>query len=201
MDVAFRVTTAMDAIEFSNVLLSISGSYDKVIAYRHEVPGNDHYHGLLEGYSNTPEWFRKKIKSIFNIESKMEYQCRFKDVSSSFISYMSKGTYDPVINIGFDPILVAQLKSLGYDGKARKIDDKKDKTRYDMYEIMRARCHTMNLLPRIHYLQIVEVIRKVLKDNRQVIGFYKVKDFYDMIMLDEDPGTIADRIQKYYEGI
>lgn len=201
MDVAFRVTTDMEPIEFSNILLSLSGSYDKVIAYRHEVPGNDHYHGLLEGYANTPEWFRKKIKSLFYLNSKMDYQCRFKDVSSSFISYMSKGTHDPVINIGYDPMVVQQLKSQGYDGKAaRRVEDKKDKTKYDMYEMMRARIHTQMLLPRVHYLEIVQVIRQILKDNRQVIGYFKIKDYYDMLMLDEDPGTIAEKIRNYYEN-
>lgn len=185
----------MEISRFFDSILSISGSYDKVIAYRHEIPGNNHYHGLLENYRDTPEWFRKKIKKLFNLESKAQYSCKYKDISCNFISYMSKGKLDPVINIGYDPILVSELKALGYDAKETL---KTEKTKWDYYEMMRGRIHTMGLYPIHDYEKVVEVIRKVLMDNKQVIGFYKIKDYYDMLMLSESPGTIAEKIRKYY---
>lgn len=89
---------------------------DKVLMYEHPEDGNIHCHFLLEGVYCTVETLKNAYKSL-GIQLRGPGQVSFKtsykagpttiDISEQtkgrYITYMTKGKYDPSYNKGYDP--------------------------------------------------------------------------------------------------
>lgn len=187
MAFAFRITD-----EFVNVKLDeLFELCEKVIVYQHNADGTvkrTHIHGLVEGCSRKEDTVRNRF-----FKGKYEYSMKTK-ADDTFIAYMSKGQYEPVYVKGYDPELIAQRKKEGYsptvtevkaiDGKlVRTVDDSKKKTKRELIEIMRSKYEE-----HMTDTNMLKMIRKVLIDNNEVIGMYKVLDFYDALLMYSDKG-------------
>jgi len=79
-----------------------------------------HCHGLVYDHRQTAETFRNKIKKYFNlvtqgsfaISNKYERGTVMADGHTrKYITYMSKGKYDPIMNIGYDQDNVNTMRS------------------------------------------------------------------------------------------
>lgn len=182
---AFRITD-----EFINVnLTDLFDICEKVIIYQHNADTSvkrTHIHGLVEGCARKEDTVRNKF-----FKGKFEYSMKTK-ANDTFIAYMSKGQYDPVYVKGYDLELIAQRKKEGYsptvtevkaiDGKlVRTVDEKGKKTKRELIEIMRSK-----YVEHMPDTEILKMIRKVLVQNNEVIGMYKVLDFYDALLMYSD---------------
>lgn len=99
-----------------NFLEEISTICDRAIFYYHPHGKTDgkspHIHGLLVNYKKTDDTIRKIIKQRFNITSVAG--CSISNTFSrgikmsemtypKYMTYMSKGIYDPIYSKGFEP--------------------------------------------------------------------------------------------------
>lgn len=162
----------------------------KVVVYQHtadESVKRTHIHGLIEGCSRKEDTVRNKF-----FKGKYEYSMKTK-VDDNFITYMSKGNLDPVYVKGYDPELIVLRKSQWVsqqpkatvklvDGKLVKgVDETKKRTKRELIEIMRSK-YEVGMLDTV----ILKMIRKVLIDNNEVIGMYKVLDYFDSLLMYSD---------------
>lgn len=189
--IAIRITD-----EFSNVnLTELFELCGKVAVYQHNADATvkrTHIHILLQECDRKYDTIRTKF-----MKGKFEYSMKQKQkdgrpVDDGYIAYMSKGQFDPVYVKGYDPELIAQRKKEGYsptvtevkaiDGKlVRTVDEKAKKTKRELIEIMRSK-----YVEHMPDTEILKMIRKVLTQNNEVIGMYKVLDFYDALLMYSD---------------
>jgi hypothetical protein len=76
---------------------------NQVVVYEHPEEGNVHCHALLVGVYDTTNTLRNDLKK-HNVPLKGAGQLSFKtaeDDYQRYITYMSKGKYDPKYNKGF----------------------------------------------------------------------------------------------------
>lgn len=199
VNVSFRVSREYDSSGITHVIEPILVHSSKAIVYYHDVSNNPHIHGYVEGYSKTPKWFRDCLKKAFSLTLKTDYSCNFNS-DSNFISYMSKGKLDPIFNKGFSVDEIQLYKSKGYDKgtdivKAPKVHDG-PKTKWQMLQDMRDKIAKKEVW-RIE--DKLEVIIHVLRDNKQVIGEYKVKDYYDTLEMYDNECSFIMRMKKKIE--
>lgn len=78
-----------------------------------------HIHGILWDHDQTAETLRNKIKKFFHLDNKTHYgisnkydrgQVMTEDSSHVYISYMTKGQFDPVYNVNYDDQYVNERK-------------------------------------------------------------------------------------------
>lgn len=200
LDIAFRVSKAYDSSGIANVIGPIMVHASKAIIYYHDVSDNPHIHGYVEGYSKSAKWFRETLKKQFGVMKRTEYTCNF-DASCNFITYMSKGKLDPIYNQGFNEEMVNELKAKGYDKgditKSKKTVSEPNKpTKWTLLkdiEDKAAKCGCLqfaNIYPKC----VLKHIIRVLHENKQLIGEYKVKDYFDSIFMYHDGDNFIDRM-------
>lgn len=106
---------------------------EKVIFYEHAGdPNNVHVHGLIVGFRKDKTTLKNWCKEALGMtpaRTQWSFPERTKEgepLTDGFISYMSKGKYDPSYSKGYTADEIQQWKAKGYDGK-RKNDEKPDK--------------------------------------------------------------------------
>lgn len=86
---------------------------NQVVVYEHPEEGNVHCHALLVGVYDTTNTLRNDLKK-HNVPLKGAGQLSFKtaeDEYQRYITYMSKGKYDPKYNKGFSDEEFLNLKT------------------------------------------------------------------------------------------
>lgn len=194
MNTAIRVTRAYDDMgDWS----SIFDMCEKVVVYEHQKDATvkqTHVHMYLGGYTRKEDTLRMRIKALGYKGVDFALKVKKEDgsaVDDSFITYMSKGNLLPKFVKGFDDGFIEQRKSewverrstvrLGTTGKlVRESDDRKVKTKKQLLELMVAEIPDGS-----GTRAILEGIRKVLVKENQVIGQYKMLDYYDSYIMYE----------------
>lgn len=96
---------------------------DKVLMYEHPEPNNIHCHFLLTGYYGSVESLKgayKRLGLVLKGPGQVSFKTTFKaqqvvieikeDTWGRYITYMTKGIYDPAYNKGFDPVYLETCK-------------------------------------------------------------------------------------------
>lgn len=119
---AFRISASY--ADIGSTLLKLIDLTEKVAIYEHpadEKVANTHIHGLLMTCSRKEDTLREKF---FKKHWKGKYQLAttYKDqdnkiqpVNEGYVTYMSKGVYDPSFVKGFTPERILELKALWID--------------------------------------------------------------------------------------
>lgn len=223
MNLAIRISRSYDEIkEWINGLKATS-----IIAYQHDADdevSRTHVHMLLIESGVKPDGLKARFKTLYgNIEkTDWSFASSFKDgqtptaitveSSSKFITYMSKGELTPVFSQGYNPEDVLRLtqqwvkpvKQLSVkNGKfVRQTDDVPDKpkkTRRTLVEIMLDRVKDED----IDYddtRKILSIIRRVLVENNEVVGMWKVMEYHDAVMMYGNEGAWLNMIAKKIEN-
>lgn len=199
MNVAIRVSVAYDVLTGFETIYELC---DKVVVYEHEADEEvktTHVHMLLEGYKRKEDTLRNAIKKHYtgpNFALKVK-----KDdgspVDDSFITYMSKGTLDPKYNKGYDDGFIATRRGewverrVGVRLQSGKLvkdpEEKKVKSKRELLALM-----TAEIQDGSGTRDILEGIRKVLIRENQVIGQYKMLDYYDSYLMYNQKGKWLD---------
>lgn len=165
MNIAFRVSLA-----FSDVKLEqLYEDCEKVIVYEH--PADDevsrtHIHGLCIGYKHKDDTFRKFFKGKYEYALTLKNKKTGAPVDETFITYMSKGCYDPVYvkNVSDEEIELG--KSLGFkveksDKKMSHTDkqlNKKGLSHWDVIEYVRSKAHKTIVLGKDEFGYMIEKV-------------------------------------------
>lgn len=211
---AFRISKPYE--EVKEQLIELIGLCSHVAIYQHEADDEikrTHIHGLLMGCDRKEDTIRNKyFKGIYE---KADYQLSstYKDskgvkqpVDIDYIVYMSKGSLLPSEVKGFSSETIEDKKSQWKnpivmlkveDGKF--VQDKKEpkkKTKYELLTIMRERYKKLSDYQKTndYYECGIDIIAEVLIENQEVIGEYKVKDYFDSLLMYEAQGTWKRRI-------
>jgi len=179
-------------------------TYDKIIVYEHpkdEEISRTHCHILVYGLtvkSDNLKYHLKKIDSSLN--GRTDWAFSDKEVDDKFITYMSKGIYKPTLVKCYTEIEIEEYTAkwinpvkMGIEHGRIIIDSPvkeiKKKTKRDLIELMKAR-----YLEEMDTEDVCKLIRKVLIENNEVIGMYKVMDYYDALLMYSDKRRFLDMV-------
>lgn len=223
MNLAIRISRSYDEIHEWVTGLKASS----IIAYQHDADdevSRTHVHMLVIESGVKPDGLKARFKTLYGNIDKTDWSfaSAFKDdgkvtpisveTSSKFITYMSKGELTPVYSQGYDPVEVLRLtqawvkptKQLTVkNGKfVRQTDDvpeKPKKTRRTLVEIMIDRIKDED----VEYDNtrgLLAIIRKVLIENNEVVGMWKVMDYHDAVLMYGNEGLWLSMIAKKIEN-
>jgi len=206
MNLAIRISRSFD--EIKDWIQGLKAKH--LIAYQHDADdevSRTHIHLLVIESGVKPDGMKARFKTLYGNIDKTDWSfaTAFKDSgnvtpiteesSSKFITYMSKGHLTPVHSIGYDPEHILNLtqqwvqpvKKLSVkNGKfVRQTDDVPDKpkkTRRTLIEIMLDRGKDLDLNAQDTHA-VLKMIRQVLVDNNEVVGMWKVMEYYDAWMM------------------
>lgn len=114
MDGPWKVYFRIGAKSIEETVIFLSNETStKSIWYFHPngVKAGPHVHGLLWNHATTAETFRNKIKKYFNLTNKTDYGLSNKyergtlmteETCHGYVTYMSKGKYDPILMKDYD---------------------------------------------------------------------------------------------------
>lgn len=166
----------------------------QIAVYEHEADeevSRTHIHMLVIDSEVNVDALKTRYKKQYGgIEAK---DWRFKydvdDNSYRCITYMSKGKLVPKLTKGYELSDIEKYTSdwiepnklILKDGKfVRDINEPGQKTKIQLLEQMRSRlCATDTTR------EILKAIRRVLIENRVIVGQYKMLDYYDSLMMYE----------------
>lgn len=190
MSYAIRVSRGYD-----DVFDWVDGLQAKtVIVYEHEADDEvkrTHIHLLLLDSTLKPDAMKARYKKLYGDIDKADWSFKVaKEDYEPFITYMSKGKLPPKLAKGIDVETITKLTKAWVEpeqkvsvklenGKfVRSVSDVPKKTKSQMLEQMRSRLSDTSS-PR----ERLSAIRKVLMENHEVIGQYKMMDYYDSLMM------------------
>ncbi len=181
-----------------------------------------HIHMLVMNCSIKPDTLKYRFKKLYGDIHKTDWSfaTEFKDresgkmipvtpeTSDKFITYMTKGHLVPVLSEGYDPFKVLELSQQWKDPKTTALkveggkfvripkqiaEEKKKKTKRDLIEIMVCKGKDENI-DSDDTTAVVNMIREVLVKHNEVIGMYKVMDYYDGYMMYADKERFVSMI-------
>lgn len=192
MSYALRITrTAKELMAFWERL---GGASLRLIVYEHSA-ARPHCHALVEGASVGTDSMKNWIKKALGVSTFPKTDWQFKastDNPLGFITYMSKGTLEPVYNKGFEPEQVNTLKGnwLSYATAMRSQGPRKPVAEplkwADMLDIAEKRLrdeerHAESTF-RVINLAIGIAKQVVYIENKALVGRHKFRDFVDTII-------------------
>lgn len=155
---------------------------------------------------------RDTLREKFSLKGNSDYTVSSWDKGDTYLIYMSKGKYDPFISIGVTHEQYVLCKSLYSSAKTANhlvastgptgtipyneviVSDSKVNrvTKYDLYYQMSemleedARECPIDIKSREGTEKMVDIVIRVLKNNRQKFPRYTVRDYVDMLRFSEE---------------
>lgn len=199
----YKLRLSLPWVDASGVVLRIAEQSESIIVYEHsEGCERPHIHalilGLKRGYDTVVGWMKSICPSRSDRSLGTSYGKEKKPLDLGFISYMSKGKYDPVYVKGITDDDIAERKGQGYykegskdivqieleNGKLVKKVSPSKKLQIDMLEEMRAEIGDVDY-DSLTDERIYKVIRKVCMANHYYLprGLYKLMEFRDNLLM------------------
>jgi len=202
MSYALRITRT--AKELTAFWERLSGASLRLIVYEHQA-ARPHCHALVEGASVGTDSMKNWIKKALGVSTFPKTDWQFKaptDNPLGFITYMSKGTLEPVYMKGFEPEQVNTLKGnwLTYATALRSHNPRKPEAPplkwAEMLDIAEERLRKEptahiginNLNLYISNLAIPIAKKVVYVENKAIVGRHKFRDFVDTLVARCGPG-------------
>lgn len=210
-----------DAIKLITELSELSS---KCVWYYHpngKEGKGPHFHGLVFGYPKTDETCRNTIKKTLNLEGagtfavsdklpkKMGGKKMTELLTPTYITYMSKGIFDPVYVSSYENSYIELLKTYWIDNEVKNpniqnifVEETKKKaiTQWDMAQ----QVHTQILAdnPDIEHgdnIRVNVIIRKairILKENKKLAHKRAVTNLVQDVMADLNPELYIQQIER-----
>lgn len=200
-DLAIRVSRSYDVLQ--SAVEVISNVCDKLVVYEHPDEGNVHCHMLAMGCTKGTDTLKNYLKRSCGTFLPTEWSFKTK-ANMDFIAYMSKGKYDPKFVNNVDNEVIVSYKAQGYDKKNMRMENGKilrpvksvvKKTKRELVELMLSQ---LDVSDEWFTADVVKVVRKVLVQNGEVVGAYKVLDFVDTVFMYGKEAMFIDNICHMY---
>lgn len=166
---------------------------DKIVVYEHEADeevSRVHCHMLILGQVRKDDALKTRYINLYKPEVKGNKLWSWKQAYDlDCLTYMAKGVLQPKYTKGFDTNELEEYRVKWVDPKTvnvkvengkfvKEVKETDKKSKRYMLEQMRQLVSSTST-PR----EILRAIRKVLMANNEVIGQYKMMDYYDSIMM------------------
>lgn len=196
---------------------SVAERCERLIVYRHpkEEAERDHIHGLC--YNTTlsekvfREWCNRKLKleksnKSYSVGSTFGKNVKISDLTyTQYITYMSKGKYDPLYNKGFADEDIVELKRQWKEPKAQteivyqveKITPQKKLTQYEVgkeAEIRYMEIPGYDERDDVDWKHMIRLVIDVLHENRIVAHEFTVAHIVQDIQARLSPEQYVNRI-------
>lgn len=194
--IAFRVTRTYEELHAFVERLSTQSS--KLIVYQHDA-SRTHIHGLVVECKVSTDTLKNWIKHELNCDKfpKSDWSFITQDkqgnpVTDAFITYMSKGILQPRYYNGYSEDDIEQYRLKWKPTERTKVQyvlkqenpHEAKKRQNDMIDEIVRRVESEGLKTTE---EIINAICKVVyKENRTVMGRYKIRDFYDAVLYRTD---------------
>lgn len=186
---AIRITRPYSAlVPFFDKLQQHS---DKLIVYEHTESARPHIHGLIVNCKPSTDTLKNWIRSVVGKVEKTDWSFVSKDVNEKFITYMSKGNLEPKLCCGFGEDQVSVLRDAWEE---RRRISKQTRLTYVVKETteerkLRQTDMIQEIIKRVEassdqtaeYI-IGTIYRVVCIENRNVLGRFKLRDYYDTVL-------------------
>lgn len=197
---AIRITRPFSALK--SFFEKLDSFCNKLIVYEHTEAARPHVHGLIVDCKPTTDTLKNWIRDAVGKVDKSDWSFVSKNVNEQFITYMSKGKLAPSIAKGYTEEQV-EAYTLAWENRpkqkvqarltyvVKETPDERKMRQSDMVDEICRRCQE-DKSPQ-HIIQTI--YRVVAVENRNVIGRYKVRDYYDVVMGRLEPRVwIADMV-------
>lgn len=197
----------------SGVIQRFAEASSAVVVYQHsENCSRVHIHALVKEFTKSYDTAVNWMKQICPDRADRQFCATYTvdkkkvPVDDSFISYMSKGSLEPVFVQGFSTEVIADYKAKGYDkgskdivdvvaesGKLVKQMNPSKKLQIQLLEEMRAELGDVDI-DSVSSENMLKVIRLVCMRNHYYLpkGLYKLMEFRDNLLLYGNSNVLAD---------
>lgn len=175
----------------------------RLIAYKHEADeevSRDHYHLVVMETDVTTQSLKNwLVEALGHKVPKTDWSFKNCNNEDKCVTYCTKGKLEPYYTKNYDKEYIDERKGAWaaphtpkvVDGKfVRQISEKATKSRRQMLEEIIAElpegCSNVE--------RILEAIRKVLMRNDQVLGLYKMEDYYWSYVMYKDKATFIEKL-------
>lgn len=206
--------------DMSGVIEMWSRSCDKMVVYEHEADedvNTTHVHMILinckyKSQDTLCNQFRKLIETERKGNGLWSWEHKdYPNPDESYVTYMSKGKLEPVFvkNMNDNEIEMYKSRWKQYNKKYVIVDEKneseiipvkvKQQTKWELLCIMD---HEIKLYKQQYPNRIItkeirnRIIVNVLKEEKQVIGLYKVQEYSYAFSLHFDTETFLDTLNE-----
>lgn len=213
----YKLRLTVPYADASGVILRIAEQCESIIVYEHsEGCERPHIHALILGlqrsYDTVVGWMKSICPARSDRSLGTSYGKEKKPLDLGFISYMSKGKYDPVYVKGISNDDIAERKGQGYylegskdivqleleNGKlVRKVSPAK-KQQIELLEEMRAELGDIDYDNLYNADEVIyKVIRKVCMRNHYYLprGLYKLMEFRDNLLMYGNAASALNEFQ------
>lgn len=177
---------------------------DKKVIFEHEADdevSRVHIHMYLENPKLKDDALKTSFRKAYKPEDKGNALWAWKSANPedlpTIIAYMGKGTLVPKYSKGVElddlrRYIDSYQASKLVDGKfVRNVKTVAKATKHEMLEQMRSRMSGTDSTT-----DILRCIRKVLMSHNEVIGMYKMMDYYDSLMMYERKQEWLDAMER-----
>lgn len=192
MPLAFRVSRSYD--QLTTFITKLSNSSSKLIVYEHDAT-RLHIHGLVIGCKVSTDTLKNWIKDALNCEkfAKSDWSFITQDkqgnpVDDNFITYMSKGVLQPRYVLNYDDDYINQLKLQWKPVEKTKTQyilkqENPHQAKQRQIEMIDEICRRVDSTKSVLAEDIICIICEVVyRENKTVVGRYKIRDYYDMVL-------------------
>lgn len=179
----------------------LSANCDKLVAYQHDESSRVHVHALVVNCKPSTDTLKNWIRANAGKVEKTDWSFVQKDVNENFITYMSKGNLAPSCCYGFTSDQIEAYK-MAWEHRPKSF--KQQKLTFVVKETteqrkMRQEDMIVEIVNRYNEIRnpypkdLIQLIYKVVSiENRNVLGRFKLRDYYDTIMARVDNKNWAD---------
>lgn len=183
----------------------------KCLVYEHcadEDVSRTHIHALLLDVTQSTDTLKNWVKKTLNVIEYSKTDWSFKIAQADYtryITYMSKGNLQPVLNSAFSDSEVESARNQWEQPSQQSASQKSEvvvvsvqkKTKHEiMGEVANYLRNEGCIMPEDK--KIIKAVCKVLMENRIITNMYKLADYVDSYKMWYHGDEFADIVEKYY---
>lgn len=200
--IAFRITRPFQVLEAS--MKMYADNCEKLIVYEHVDASRPHIHGLIVDCKVGTDTLKNYVRKFLGKIDKTDWSFVTKDVNEKFIVYMSKGKLAPSFVKGFNEDQVEAYRNDWVSNPLKKQTkltyivketpaERKMRQEDMVNEIVKRYQESADKSP--DFL-IGTIYRVVSVENKNILGRYKVRDYYDTVVGRVNPTKWIDCMKK-----
>ena len=191
---AIRLSFPYDRLEM--YFRKVKDACNRVVVYQHDAT-RVHVHALIVGCTVSTDtlknWIRKEVGQV----AKSDWSFVTAQ-NEDFITYMSKGTLAPVFIYGYNDEVIESFKQKWVQREAKpkglvqyrlRLENptEQKKRQSDMVQEIQLRYRALEDKEASALITLIRQV--VVVENKTLLGRYKLRDYYDTVMLLEEPKT------------
>lgn len=186
---ALRVTRSYACLK--SFFDKLSANCDKLVAYQHDESSRVHVHALVVNCKPSTDTLKNWIRANAGKVEKTDWSFVQKEVNENFITYMSKGVLAPSCCYGFTSDQIEGYKN-AWENRPKLLKQQRltfvvketpEQRKMRQEDMIAEIVKRYQELPHPYSKDLIQIIYKVVSiENRNVLGRFKLRDYYDTVM-------------------